>query len=82
MGPVSEQSEMRAQPDPSRPCPAPIRYIPEIFIKNILHNDIFPGHSSSLMILVIISEIIHLLKKKLSLYISLIALNFAYDMYL
>ena len=37
----------------SRPCPAPIRSIPEIFIKNILHSDIFPGHSSSLMTLVV-----------------------------
>ena len=27
--------------------PAPIRSIPEIFIKNILRSDIFPGHSSS-----------------------------------
>ena len=32
----------------SRICPAPIRSIPEIFIKNILLSDIFPGHSSPL----------------------------------
>ena len=38
-------------PTPSHPCPAPIRSIPKIFIKDILQNDIFPGHSSSLMIL-------------------------------
>ena len=51
-GPVPEQSEGRAQPGPSRPCPAPIRSITEIFIKNILHSHIFPGHSSSLMTLI------------------------------
>ena len=38
-----------AHPSPSRPCPVPIRFIPEIFIKNILPSQIFPGHSSSLM---------------------------------
>ena len=37
---------------PSRPSPTSIWSIPEIFIKNILHSDIFPGHSSSLMTLV------------------------------
>ena len=50
-GPVPEQSEGWAQPDPSRPNPTPIRSIPEIFIKNIRHSHIFPGHSSSLMTL-------------------------------
>ena len=34
---------------PIKACPAPIRSIPKIFIKNILHSDIFPGHSSSFM---------------------------------
>ena len=52
-GPVPEQNVGRAQPGPSRPCPAPIRSIPEISIKNILHSDIFPGHSCSLMTLAI-----------------------------
>ena len=37
--------------DLSRPCPAPIRSIPEIYIKSILYSDIFPSHSSSLMTL-------------------------------
>ena len=36
---------------PGGPCPAPISSILEIFIKNILHSHIFPGHSSSLMTL-------------------------------
>ena len=34
------------------PLSRPLRTIPEIFIKNVLHNDIFPGHSNSLMTLV------------------------------
>ena len=37
----------------SHPCPRLIWSIPEIFIKNTLHSDIFPGHSSSLMTFVI-----------------------------
>ena len=36
---------------PSHPCPTPIRSIPEISIKNILHNDTLLGHSSSLLTL-------------------------------
>ena len=47
-------SRMRGGPNqvpPAAPLSYPIRYIPEIFIKNILQNDIFPGHSSSLMTL-------------------------------
>ena len=46
----------KARQGPFRPCPAPIRSIPEIFIKNILHSDIFPGHSSYLMTLVLTWE--------------------------
>ena len=54
VGSVTKQSEGRAQPGPSRPCPAPIRSIPKFFIKNILHSHNFPGHTSSLMTLVLI----------------------------
>ena len=53
VGPIPDQSEGWAQPSPSRPCPAPIRSILKKIIKNILHSHNFPGHSISLMTLVL-----------------------------
>ena len=53
LGPPLTLLGNRARPGSSRPCPTPIWFILEIFIKNILHSHIFPGHSSSIMTLAV-----------------------------
>ena len=42
LGPPLTLLGNRARPGSSRPCPTPIWFILEIFIKNILHSEISP----------------------------------------